>query len=290
MTKKVKRSGVSFPRDALLAFVHEGCALFPYSGTPLRKLATPVFTAFRAFLRQPEERLLRFTIYVNREGNIEPDDGYIRPGKRADGTFDPAKDRKRYFHYREDFCSRLPPDLVLNAVEKRFLSAVAKLFDVTLRIETEFATALEALLPEYPFAYGVTSPLAKRLHVLRLLAYDASDGKSALAKPHYDRDFATLHVHETDSGLFHGTEGREEAYHPSDEKIFLFAGDKAQVFTGGIPDDVWYGQTGEKIIHGGIIQPRRHLVVPGAEKVVRYSAVHFGHIGTHERPCTLPWK
>ena len=290
MTGKIRSSGVSFPRHALLQFINEGCAHFPYKGTPLCEMATPVFDRFKTFLRQDEARLARFTVFVDREGNTDPDDGYIRPGLRPDGTVDASKDRKRYFHYREDLRARLPRDLTLNNVERRFLLSTARLFAHALAIEREFAGALENAFPEYPFLRGVTSKRASELHVLRLLAYDPSGDGGVLAKPHYDRDFATLHIHETAPGLFHGEEGSEVAYRSAKDKIFMFAGDKAQVFTGGIPDWDLYEKTGQKVIRGGRVFPRRHVVRPVGVGTVRCSAVFFGHINTSERDCALPWK
>jgi hypothetical protein len=281
---------VTFPNDNLQQFIKTGAAYFPYHGPSLKRLAESTFRAFAEFLKQDPDRLNQFTLFVDRDGNTEPDDGYVRPGIRPDGSIDASKDRKRYFHYRPDLLGLLPTQLELNQIERRLIARAARLFQVTLMIEVEFARALDQILPGYGFANAVVSPVAMRLHVLRILAYDPGKVGATLAKAHCDRNFATVHIYETEPGLFHGPEGAEEPYIQQDDRIFLFAGDKARVFTGGVPDKTSYQANGTKLITGGLIPQRRHLVRRHREPVVRFSAVHFGHIRSDEHPCVLPWK
>jgi hypothetical protein len=125
--------------------------------------------------------------------------------------------------------------------------------------------------------------------VLRLLSYypPINEGtRDPLAAFHYDRSCFTIHLWESHPGLHLGEKGKGVPYMAQDDRILIFAGDKAQVLTGGKASKRAYKERGEKIIRGGVIPRVRHGVLPNPkQRGRRQSIVFFGHT-----KHLLPWK
>lgn len=283
---------IAFPRTALEHFVEHGWAVFPYSGIPPGVRNAKLLELAQEFVQQPPERLRRFTLYVNREGNTEPDDGYIiKRGERRGSTdeYDVA-DRKTYFHYRTDIYTILPQDLYssLSTLERCFLERChdAYLFGIIGKLL--LARELDRMFPEFRLYELVSSRRAMSLHVLRLLLYDVPQDQNArvVGKPHFDRDWVTSQLFQSDEGLhLIDPVSREDVVCGSrDDGIVFFCGDKMPLATGGSIDHAEYQKSGKRIVRGGRIPRVEHYVVNAAAHVRRRAVVFFA-----QTPHELPW-
>lgn len=282
---------IAFPKSALEHFIEHGWAVFPYAGTPLRERTAELLRLYQEFLEQPVERQRRFTIFVNREGNKEPDDGYIRKAgeRRGSGDEYDATDRKTYFHYRPDILTLLPRDMhiCLSPLERRFLEKChdAYLFGAIAKLM--LAREIDRMFPEFRFYELVSSRRAMALHVLRLLSYDPPrDESGEVGKRHFDRDWVTSQLFQSEEGLhlIDPITHEDIVCGSRDDGVVFFCGDKMPLATGGAIDHAEYQKTGRRVIRGGRIPRVEHYAASAATGDRRRAVIFFA-----QTPHELPW-
>lgn len=283
---------ITFSKAPLEHFIEHGWALFPYAGIPLATRTAELIALYQEFLEQPIERLRRFTVYVNREGNREPDDGYIRKAgeQRVSGDEYDTADHKIYFHYRPDLLTLLPRDIHirLSPLERQFIEKChdAYLFGVISKLM--LARELDRLFPQFRFYDLVASRRAMSLHVLRVLSYDPPREENAtVGKRHFDRDWVTSQIFQSEEGLhlIDPISGEDISCGTRDDAIIFFCGDKMSLATGGTINFAEYQTTGKRLITGGRIPRVEHYVTGGLRGGERRRSVIFFAQTPHE----LPW-
>lgn len=210
----------------------------------------------------------------------DPDDGLIIRGGGL-------HDLKAFFHFRPRIIEELKKQdapFVTDGTVLRFFEDFNFLHKQLLDLFKVTMQTLDAMYPGYDFVKKIPEDPNQAL-VIRLIKYPEGSKvhNGILAKAHYDQNFCSIHLHETQPGLFFG-ESAEIPFVSDLKKAALFFSSKAQVVTGG---NIFYkafekdGQRKYEIdsFEGGLIKATKHVVLSkeatlGSE---RFSVVAFFH-------------
>jgi hypothetical protein len=150
----------------------------------------------------------------------DPDDGLIEKKKT---------DQKFYFHFRP-YLKKLLQDRDVSISDYNFfLAKCEQLYSICAYTTEGIVADLDHTLPGFDFSARLGRCSITSRHVLRFLRY--KPGQSIMAEKHCDRSFLTLHVSESQPGLYLGDD--KECFEAKANEMLCFFGLKAELLTGG---------------------------------------------------------
>lgn len=236
---------------------------------------------FLTQMSEADQKCWSFDFSTNNDSN----DGFL-PGRTGD-----LHDQKYVFHASPRALQKAReqnapfvnhPDIVWFSETLKKYHEYFYVFFQKIMIELD-----TRLLPGYDFQNKIPQNPNDAV-VIRLLKYPKGMEvkNKILAKAHYDRSFATIHITETAPGLFLG-ENSEIPFKSEIGKAGLFFSAKAQVATGG---KIFYkrtnSSTGRSVptyaidsVAGGCLNAIKHVVLVSEETLIneRFSIVMFLH-------------
>lgn len=186
------------------------------------KILPAVIAGFDQFLAEPVEykALWQFDLL----GDGDPDDGYIRRGGDQ-------QDDKAFFHFRPVLYQALDSRTGLDWRRyEGWLKDVFALYTLCYDALDRLTKALDQQIDGHQFNQQIRLAESRRLSVLRLVYYEPpSPGRPVIGRRHTDRDFITIHVAESFSGLLLGSETTPQEIQPN--QALVFPGQKAAYMT-----------------------------------------------------------
>lgn len=214
--------------------------------------------------------------------NNDPNDGFL-PGRNGD-----LHDQKYVFHASPRALQKAQdqnapfadhPDIVWFSETLKKYHEYFYVFFQKIMVEHD-----TRLLPGYDFLNQIPQDPNDAV-VIRLLKYPKGMEvkNKVLAKAHYDRSFATIHITETAPGLFLGN-NLSIPFKSQPDKFAFFFSAKAAAITGGTilyKKSVSGNQVKYSIdsVKGGLLNPTKHVVLSSEETLIneRFSIVVFLH-------------
>ncbi|MCU0660208.1 MAG: hypothetical protein MUD00_01165 [Candidatus Pacebacteria bacterium] len=235
----------STTNSQIKSLVSTGRAMFDMPVTDMVEQAIPYFLQLT---QEDEARRMQWLVDLSGDRH-DPDDGLVE--KNGEGT----DDRKFFFHYRPHIEHIIHANGGNTVKYGKYISLLSEIYRQCEHTFQGIIGGIDEALPGYRLLEKYMKLKPGERGVLRLLFY--KPGNRILAKAHTDRNFGTLHIHESYPGLY--LDDDKECFKVERDKSLVFFGEKASIET------------------DGALKPSIHYVEATTSEW-RWSVVYFAHI------------